>query len=82
MIRRGGTLSYRSCLLSDTPVYAANVFAAEGDCVLEYVSALTGDHNADVTVNVYLLKLGATSPTDGVLVDSTSESFVLTETAA
>ena len=50
--------------------------------MLEYVSALTGDHNADVTVNVFLLKLGATSPTDGVLVDSTSESFVLTETAA
>ena len=61
--------------LSDTPVYAANIFTAEDDLVLEYVSALTGDHNTDVTVQVYRLTPRATSPVDGVLVDSTSETF-------
>ena len=61
--------------LSDKPVYTANIFTAEGDCVLEYVSALTGDHNTDVTVSVYALSPDAQTPTDGVLVDSTSETF-------
>ncbi|MBQ9005769.1 MAG: hypothetical protein IJ092_05280 [Atopobiaceae bacterium] len=61
--------------LSDTPIYAANIFTAEDDCVLEYISALTGDYNTDVTVNVFRLTPRATSPTDGVLVDSTSETF-------
>ena len=61
--------------LSEKPIYAANVFTAEGDCVLEYVSALTGERDTDITVSVYALKDGATAPTDGMLVDSTSESF-------
>ena len=61
--------------LSDTPVYTANIFTAEEDSVLEYVSTLTGDHNTDVMVSVYDLSSDAKNPTDGVLVDSTSETF-------
>ncbi len=62
-------------MLSEKPVYMANVFTAEADCALEYVSALTGDHNADVTVSVYLLGDDAKNPTDGTLVDTVSGTF-------
>ena len=65
---------YNSTLF-DAPVYAANVFEAEMDCVIEDVSALTGDANTNVTVSVYKLAPDAEGPMDGLLVDSTSQSF-------
>lgn len=63
------------CTLFDTPVYTANVFTAEDDCVIEAVSALTGNLNTKVTASVYQLADDSTDPTDGTLIDSVSESF-------
>ena len=65
-----------SSTLFDTPVYAASVFSAEEDSVLQYVSVMTGDLNTATTVSVYLLNEDAASPTDGVLLDSETEQFL------
>ena len=64
-----------SSTLFDTPVYAANIFDVTEDSVLQYVSAMTGDLNTSVTASVYLLNDDAVSPTDGILLDSITESF-------
>ena len=64
-----------SSTLFDTPVYAANQFTLENDSVLSYVSTMTGDLNTTVTASVYLLNENAKSPTEGVLLDTVTESF-------
>ncbi len=64
-----------SSTLFDTPVYAANIFDVTEDSVLQYVSAMTGDLNTTVTVSVYLLNQDAVLPTDGLLLDSITETF-------
>ena len=42
--------------LFEEPVYAAGIFPIDEDGVLQYVSAMTGDSNTEVTVSVYRLK--------------------------
>ena len=64
-----------SSTLFEQPVYSANIFEVEEDSVLQYVSAMTGDLNASVTVSVYLLQDGAVDPTDGKLLESTTQQF-------
>lgn len=64
-----------SSTLYDHPVYGANIFDIEEDCVLQYVSAMTGDIDTNVTVSVFLLNSNAKNPTDGILIESVSESF-------
>ena len=64
-----------SSTLFDTPVYAANQFTLENDSVLSYVSTMTGDLNTTVTASVYLPNENAKSPTEGVLLDTVTESF-------
>ena len=54
------------------PVYTAGIFEMETDSVLQYVSAMTGDLNTEVTASVYLLSEGAKGPTDGVLMETVS----------
>ncbi len=54
-------------------VAAANVFAAEGDEVLEAVSATTANPGSIVSVEVYLLDDDATGPVDGTLAASQTE---------
>ena len=61
--------------LFDKPVYSANVFDITEDSVLQYVSAMTGDLNAVVTANIYLLDDDSVNPTDGKLLDSVTSSF-------
>ena len=57
------------------PVYTAGIFEMETDSVLQYVSAMTGDLNTEVTASVYLLKEGAKGPTDGVLMETVSGTY-------
>ena len=64
-----------SSTLFDEPVYAANVFTVGGDEVLRHVSAMTGDLNTQVTVSVWLLNEEASSPTDGRLLSTVTETF-------
>ena len=64
-----------SSTLFDTPVYAANVYEMEEDCVLEFVSAMTGDLDTTVTASIYMLDDKSEGPTDGVLLDSVTETF-------
>jgi len=64
-----------SSTLFEQPVYAANIFKVEEDSVLQYVSAMTGELNTSVTVSVYLLDDGAVEPTDGKLLESTTQQF-------
>ncbi len=64
-----------SSTLFDAPVYAANIFDVTEDSVLQYVSAMTGDLNTDVTASVYLLDEDAVLPTDGILLDTITETF-------
>jgi len=64
-----------SSTLFEEPVYAGNVFTAEADSVLQYVSVMTGDLDTEVTVSVYLLNDRAASPTDGVLLGEKTEKF-------
>ena len=64
-----------SSTLFEQPVYTANIFDVEEDSVLQYVSAMTGDLNTSITVSVYLLADGAEEPTDGKLLESTTEQF-------
>ena len=64
-----------SSTLFEKPVYSANIFEAEEDSVLQYVSVMTGDLNTSVTASVYLLNEGAETPTDGRLLDTVTETF-------
>ena len=64
-----------SSTLFEEPVYAGNVFTAEADSVLQYVSVMTGDLDTEVTVSVYLLNDRAANPTDGVLLGEKTEKF-------
>ena len=61
--------------LYDEPVYEAGIFEVETDSVLQYVSAMTGTLDTEVTASVYLLNEGATEPTDGILLETVSDSF-------
>ncbi len=64
-----------SSTLFSAPVYAANVFPVQDDCVLEYVSAMTGDLDTTVSVSVYLLNEDAKYPTDGILLENITDTF-------
>ena len=66
---------YVSTIYYSDPVYTAGIFEMETDSVLQYVSAMTGDLNTEVTVSVYLLSEGAKGPTDGVLMETVSDAF-------
>ena len=68
--------SIASSTLFDTPVCAANVFSVYEDSVLQYISVMTGDLNTSATASIYLLYDDAASPTDGLLLDSVTESFL------
>ncbi len=62
--------------LYDTPVYAASVFTVgEKQTVLRSVSAMTGSPDTQVTISVHLLKDGATSPADGKLLATVTDTF-------
>lgn len=64
-----------SSTLFDAPVYAANIFTAEEDCVVQYISVMTGDLDTEVTASVYLLGDTAADPTDGELTETVTGSF-------
>lgn len=57
------------------PVYTANIFDAEGNMELQSVSVMTGDFNAEVTVDIYRLKDDFTNPTDGEKLGSVSGDY-------
>lgn len=57
------------------PVYTAGIFEMETDSVLQYVSAMTGTLNTEVTASVYLLNEGAKGPTDGVLMETVNGTY-------
>ena len=61
--------------LFNEPVYSANIFEITENSVLQFVSVVTGDLNAAVTANVYLLNENSAGPTDGKLLDSVTASF-------
>ncbi|MBR6088738.1 MAG: hypothetical protein IKP86_02315, partial [Anaerolineaceae bacterium] len=61
--------------LFDKPVYSANVFEINEDSVLQYISVMTGDLNAAVTANIYLLNENSVGPMDGKLLDSVTGTF-------
>ncbi len=61
--------------LFDHPVYSANIFEITEDSVMQYVSVMTGDLDAAVTANIYLLDEDSAVPTDGKLLDSVTASF-------
>lgn len=64
-----------SAIYYTDPVYTAGIFEMETDSVLQYVSAMTADLNTEVTASVYLLSEGAKGPTDGILMETVSDSF-------
>jgi len=64
-----------SSTLFDKPVYAANVFPVQEGSVLQYVSAMTGDGNANVTVSIYRMGENAAAPDDGQLLCSVTQRF-------
>lgn len=66
---------YVSAIYYNDPVYTAGIFEMETDSVLQYVSAMTGDLNTEVTASVYLLNEGAKGPTDGVLMETVSGTY-------
>ena len=53
--------------LYSEPVYEAGIYEVETDSVLQYVSAMTGMLDTEVTAEIYLLSEGAKTPTDGEL---------------
>lgn len=65
---------YNSTLFSK-PVCTANIFDVDDDMDLYSVSVLTGDLNAEVTVEVYRLKDGYNNPADGEKVVSVTDTF-------
>ncbi len=68
-------VEFISSTLFDTPIYTANIFTMKEECVLEFVSTMTGDLNTTVTASIYLLDQDAAGPTDGVLLDSITDTF-------
>ena len=66
---------YVSTVYYSDPVYTAGIFEMETDSVLQYVSAMTGDLNTEVTASVYLLSEGAKGPADGILMETVSGAF-------
>ena len=64
-----------SSTLFDSPVYAGNIFSVEEDSVLSFVSAMTGDLNTTVSASIFLLDDDAAQPTEGVLLDTVTETF-------
>ena len=64
----------RSTLFED-PIYAANVFHVDEDCNLHSISVMTGNLDAEVTVDIYLIDEDASEPTQGTLLMSTTETF-------
>ena len=63
------------CTLYDEPVYEAGIYEVETDCVLQYVSAMTGMLDTEVTAEVYLLDQDAKTPTEGILLETVTDSF-------
>ena len=66
---------YMHSTLFEAPVFTANIFEVRNNSVMEYLSTMTGDLNTEVTAYVYLLNDGYTSPTDGKLLDSVTDTF-------
>lgn len=66
---------YVSAVYYNDPVYTAGIFDMKTDSVLQYVSAMTGDLNTEVTASIYLLNEGAKGPTDGVLMETVSGTY-------
>ncbi|MCR4891601.1 MAG: hypothetical protein K5989_05415 [Lachnospiraceae bacterium] len=64
--------------LFEEPLYTANIYETREDCVLQYVSAMTGNLDTDVTVSVYLLDEDSVAPTDGMLLQSVTDKFIFT----
>ena len=64
-----------SSTLYDEPVYEAGVYEVETDSILQYVSAMTGMLDTEVTAEVYLLGNDAKIPTDGILLETVSGTF-------
>ena len=58
---------------SEDPVKSANIFTSEKGENVMCASYITNTPNTEVTVDVYLLRDGFSSPEDGVLVDSKTE---------
>lgn len=54
----------------------ANIFDVTEDKIVSDVSVMTADVNTDVTVSVYLLNDNATSPTDGVMLDTITSTLL------
>ena len=59
----------------EQPVYLSNAFGLTYDAVLNQVSVMTADINAQVTLGVYLLDEDSTSVTDGMLLDTVTATF-------
>lgn len=64
-----------SSTLYSEPVYEAGVYEVETDSILQYVSAMTGMLDTEVTAEVYLLDNDAKIPTDGILLETVSGTF-------
>ena len=63
------TGSYPSIHMEDVSSYG-NIFTMDpGENVLRYISVLSGDLDAEITAEVYLLNENAAVPTDGKLLD-------------
>ena len=67
--------SYVTAAHTEQPALLANIFSVDSELVLTDVSVMTADLDADVSVEVYLLRDGYTSPTDGTLLTSGSKLF-------
>ena len=59
----------------EQPVYSANVFSVDEDCLLHSISIMTGRTDTEVTADVFLLDEDATLPTQGTPVVSATGSF-------
>ncbi len=59
----------------DDSAALSNIYQVPRDSVLSYVSALTADMNASVSIAVFLLDDEATSPMDGVMLDMVTSTF-------
>lgn len=61
---------------TDQKVRSANIFHAEdGDMTLRTVAATTSKAGANITYEIYRLRDGYTSPTDGVLVETIKKKY-------
>ncbi len=61
--------------LTQEPVLFANIFEMTENCVMEYVSCMTGEFSTEVTFDIYLLDGEAETPAEGKLIDSVTETF-------